>query len=96
MENNNNVVEEVVEVVAETKVEEAKKGLFDKPKAFLQKHSKGIKTTVKVALITLGGAAVYALGKQAGINSVEADDYDYLQDGTNDDDYDSENKTTEF
>ena len=87
----NKVVEGVaVEVVGEEAVE-AKKGLFDKPKAFLDKHGKKVGA---IALLTLATAVGYGLGKKAGVNSVSTDDYDYDSDD-NDDDYNSED-TTEF
>jgi hypothetical protein len=94
-ENNNEVIEDVEVKAVEEETEivlDEKKGLFDKPKAFFQKHGKKV---VVGALVALGTVAGYALGKQAGINSVDTYGEDCTSDETNDD-YDSESNTSEF
>lgn len=75
-----------------TEVAEAKKSIFDKPKAFIEKHSGTIKA---IALAGLAGLAGYAIGKQVSKNSDDEDvvDTDYTE---VEDDYNSDVKTTEF
>lgn len=91
--NDNKVVEGVaVEVVEETKAVEVKENWFAKASGKVKKHGKKI---VVGALVATVGVIGYTLGKQAGINSVDANDDNYDSDDQ-DDDYNSESNTTEF
>jgi aspartate oxidase len=85
------LVEEVA--VEKTEVVEAKKGLFDKPKAFLNKHGKKLAAG---AVVLIAGGLGYMFGKQAGVGGVSTNGDDNYSDDNTDDDYDSEDKTTEF